>query len=200
PAGGAEQAKNAPIRQENERLNRESNQLREQLQALIEDHQSTSEEYKTANEEVLSANEELQSTNEELETAKEELQSSNEELTTLNDELQTRNTELSTANNDLVNLLGNVNIPVVMVGDDLRVRRFTPLAQKLLNLLPSDIGRRLGEIRPNVDAEDLEELARDAVSRGNVHEREVRENGRGWYLMRVRPYKTWDLRIEGAVI
>src|SRR5256712_9228250 len=98
PAGGAEQAKNAPLRQENERLNREINQLREQLQALIEDHQSTSEEYKSANEEVLSTNEELQSTNEELETAKEELQSSNEELTTVNEELQNRNTELSQAN------------------------------------------------------------------------------------------------------
>src|SRR5438105_5335837 len=102
PAGGAEQAKNAPIRQENERLNREINQLREQLQALIEDHQSTSEEYKSANEEVLSTNEELQSTNEELETAKEELQSSNEELTTVNEEMQHCNTELIKANNDLL--------------------------------------------------------------------------------------------------
>ena len=43
------------------------------------------------------------------------------------------------------------------------VRRFTPPAQKLLNLLPGDIGRRLGEIRPNLDVEDLEGLARELL-------------------------------------
>jgi two-component system, chemotaxis family, CheB/CheR fusion protein len=185
---------------ENEQLKREAHQLREQLQSLIEDHETTSEEFKSANEEVLSANEELQSTNEELETAKEELQSSNEELTTLNEELQNRNTELSLANNDLMNLLGNVNIPVVMVGNDLRIRRFTPPAQKLLNLIPADIGRRLREIRPNLDVDDIENSVHSTIETATVQEREVHENGGAWYLMRVRPYKTWDSKIDGAVI
>jgi two-component system, chemotaxis family, CheB/CheR fusion protein len=200
PSGGGEQAKNAPLSLENERLHREISQLREQLQALIEDHQSTAEEYKSANEEVLSTNEELQSTNEELETAKEELQSSNEELTTVNEELQNRNTELSLANNDLLNLFGNVNIPVVMVGNDLRIRRFTSPAQKLLNLIPADFGRRLGQIRPNADLDDLEQIVQDTIDSTVLHEREVREKDGTWYLMRVRPYKTSENKIEGAVI
>src|SRR5438552_2727704 len=153
-----------------------------------------------ANEEVLSTNEELQSTNEELEIAKEELQSSNEELTTVNDELQNRNTELSQANNDLLNLFGNVNIPVVMVGNDLRIRRFTPPAQKLLNLIPADIGRRVGQIRPNADLEDLEQIVQTTIDSTILHEREVREKDGTWYLMRVRPYKTAENKIEGAVI
>jgi len=186
---------------ENERLKSDITSMKDQMRVLIEENESTTEEYKSANEEVLSANEELQSTNEELETAKEELQSSNEELTTLNEELQNRNTELSLANNDLTNLLGNVNIPVVMIGNDLRIRRFTPPAQKLLNLLPGDIGRRLGEIRPNIDFDQLEELARDAIDNTSLQEREVREKeGQHWHLLRVRPYKTWDSKIEGAVI
>ncbi|MFZ0733284.1 MAG: chemotaxis protein CheB [Candidatus Sulfotelmatobacter sp.] len=188
------------VSRENEHLKRESSQLREQLKALIEEHETTSEEFKTANEEVLSSNEELQSTNEELETAKEELQSSNEELTTLNEELQNRNTELSLANNDLLNLLGNVNIPVVMVGNDVRIRRFTPPAQKLLNLIPADMGRRLREIRPNLDLEDFESVVRATIETSTMHEQEVREKDGPWYLMRVRPYKTWDSKIEGAVI
>jgi len=62
--------------------------------------------------------------------------------------LQNRNLELSTANNDLLNVLENVNIPVVIVNNDVRIRRFTPAAQKLLNLLSSDVGRYLGDIRP----------------------------------------------------
>ena len=186
--------------QDSELLKRESNQLREQLRSLIEEHETTSEEFKSAHEEVLSANEELQSTNEELETAKEELQSTNEELTTLNEEMQNRNAELGSANNDLLNLLGHVDIPVVMVSNDLRIRRFTPPAQKLLNLLPGDIGRRLGEIRPNLEVEDLESLAREAIHRATPQERQVRTNQGGWQVLHVRPYKTWDNRIEGAVI
>jgi two-component system CheB/CheR fusion protein len=200
PPGGGEQGKDGPLGRENERLHREISQLREQLQALIEDHQSTAEEYKSANEEVLSTNEELQSTNEELETAKEELQSSNEELTTVNEELQNRNVELSLANNDLLNLFGNVNIPVVMVGNDLRIRRFTSPAQKLLNLIPADIGRRLGQIRPNADLDDLEQIVQESIDSTTLHEREVREKDGTWYLMRVRPYKTSENKIEGAVI
>ena len=189
-----------PTAQDSELLKRESNQLREQLRSLIEEHETTSEEFKSAHEEVLSANEELQSTNEELETAKEELQSTNEELTTLNEEMQNRNAELGSANNDLLNLLGHVDIPVVMVSNDLRIRRFTPPAQKLLNLLPGDIGRRLGEIRPNLEVEDLESLAREAIHRATPQERQVRTNQGGWQVLHVRPYKTWDNRIEGAVI
>jgi len=152
------------------------------------------------NEEVLSANEELQSTNEELETAKEELQSTNEELTTLNEEMQNRNAELSSVNSDLLNLLDTVDLPVVMVSMDLRIRRFTPPAQKLLNLQPSDVGRRLGEIRTNLDLEDIEAVVRETIDGMCPQEREVRERDGAWYALRVRPYKTWDSKISGAVI
>ena len=185
---------------ETDLLKGEADRLREQLRLLICEHETTVEEFKAAHEEVLSANEELQSTNEELETSKEELQSTNEELTTLNEEMQNRNTELGSANNDLLNLLGHVDVPVVMVSNDLRIRRFTPAAQKLLNLLPGDIGRRLGEIRPNLEVEDLEGLARESIRRASPQERHVRTTEGEWQVLHVRPYKTWDNRIEGAVI
>ena len=99
---------------------------REYLQSIIQELEAANEELQSANEEILSSNEELQSTNEELETAKEELQSTNEELNTLNEELQERNEELSRVNSDLLNLLASVQIPIVMVSRDLRIRRFTP--------------------------------------------------------------------------
>ena len=186
---------------ENAHLKRQLAETREQFQTLIEEHETVSEEFKSANEEVLSANEELQSTNEELETAKEELQSSNEELTTLNEELQSRNSELTAVNNDLLNVLGNVTLPVVIVGHDLHIRRFTTPAQKLLNLLPGDVGRRLSDIRPNLEVEDLGLIASESIENVTTVEREVREAGTGiWHLMRVRPYKTWDSKIDGAVI
>jgi two-component system CheB/CheR fusion protein len=189
------------LERERDRAVQEGKQLREELQALIEDHETTLEEFKSANEEVLSANEELQSTNEELETAKEELQSTNEELTTLNEELQNRNAELTLANNDLLNLFANANVPVVILGNDLHIRRFTPPAQKLLNLLPGDVGRRIREIRPNVDIDSVEQLAREAIENATAQEREVRDvQDGGWHMLRVRPYKTFENRIDGAVI
>ena len=195
-----ETRKELPLARQKERFTREIRQLRGQLQSLIEEHETTSEEFKTANEEVLSSNEELQSTNEELETAKEELQSSNEELTTVNEELNNRNIELSTANNDLLNVLANANIPVVIVNNDVRIRRFTPAAQTLLNLLPSDLGRYLGEIRPNLDLQSLEQVARHTIETASLQETEVRDTAGVWYMMRARPYKTSENKVEGAVI
>ena len=93
---------------------------------MIEDKETGNEELRAANEEVQSANEELQSINEELETAKEELQSTNEELVTVNDELSGRNAELGALTDDLSNLFASTDIPIIMVGRDLHVRRLTP--------------------------------------------------------------------------
>src|SRR5262249_12205430 len=152
------------------------------------------------NEEILSSNEELQSTNEELETAKEELQSTNEELRTVNDELQNRNLELADLSNDLVNLFASINIPTVMIGAQGEIRRFTPLAEKLLNLRPTDIGRPIGEVRPNLRGPDLADVAREVIESVAVREREVQDSDGHWYLLRARPYRTVDNRIDGAVL
>jgi two-component system CheB/CheR fusion protein len=192
--------KDGALSRDRDRLRQENGDLKEQLRTLLEDHETTTEEFKSANEEVLSANEELQSTNEELETAKEELQSGNEELNTLNEELHNRNSELSLANNDLVNLLASVNLAIVMVGSDLRIRRFTPPAEKLLNLIAADVGRRIGEIRPNLTFDDLEKLVSEVVETAVVQQHEVQGKDGKWHLLRVRPYKTWDSKIDGAVI
>jgi two-component system CheB/CheR fusion protein len=183
-----------------DRLQSELAQAREEFQTVTQDHETLTEEYKAANEEILSANEELQSSNEEMETSREELQSSNEELITLNEELQNRNGELSTANSDLLNLFDNVSIAVVMVGRDLQIRRFTPPAQKLLNLLPTDLGRQLSDLRPNLDVQDLGVLAREAIESVSSMELAVRDRQGTRFQMHVRPYKTWDGRIDGAVI
>src|SRR5262249_41591860 len=107
-------------------LEQELAATKQYLQTVIEEQEASREELQSAHEEVQSSNEELQSTNEELLTSKEELQSTNEELNTVNEEMQGRNTELTQINNDLNNLLSSVNVPIVMLGNDLRVRRFTP--------------------------------------------------------------------------
>src|SRR5438309_5640933 len=183
-----------------ENLRHELTATKEFLQSIIEEREAANQELQAANEELLSSNEELQSTNEEMETAKEELQSVNEELTTVNEELQHRNAELSQLNNDLNNLFAGVAIPVVMLGSDGRIRRFTPMAAKALNLIPADLGRPLGDIRPTVDVSDLEQVCQHVIDAATVVEREVRDRDGRWHSLRVRPYTTTDNKIDGAVI
>ena len=175
---------------ETARLRQELSSTREYLQSLIEQQDAANEELRSANEEILSSNEELQSTNEELETAKEELQSTNEELSTVNEQLQHRNLELNQTTNDLQNLLASTTIPVVMVGPDLRIRRLTPPARKIMNLLPADLGRPIGDLKANVDVPDLEALIGEVIDDVQLREREVRDREGRRYALRIHPYRT----------
>src|SRR5205814_3177957 len=181
-------------------LRRQLTASKESLQSFIEEQEATNEELKSANEEISSSNEELQSTNEELDTAKEELQSTNEELSTLNEELQGRNEELSRANSDLVNLLASVQIPIVIVTSDLKIRRFTPAAERVLNLIPADVGRPIGHIKPNIHCPDLETMISEVIDTVAIREREVQDHEGNLYALRIRPYKNVENRIDGAVL
>ncbi len=182
------------------KLQQELAATREYLQSIIEEMEATNEELQSANEEILSSNEELQSINEELETAKEELQSTNEEITTVNEELRARNAELAQVNNDLNNALSSMSIPIVMLGADLRIRRFTPMAEKVLHLIPSDVGRPLSDIRSKIDEPDLAALVAEAIDGMKTVARIVKDREGHAYSMRIRPYRTADNKIEGAVV
>ncbi|HJT18274.1 MAG TPA: CheR family methyltransferase [Thermoanaerobaculia bacterium] len=189
-----------PSSKQNERLKRELEATREYLQSIIEEQEAMNEELRSANEEIQSSNEELQSTNEELETAKEELQSSNEELTTLNEELENRNQELATANNDLVNLLSSIDIPVVMLDSGLRIRRFNPGAQRMLNLIPSDIGRPIADMKTSLQLDNLDSIVSEVIEKLETRELYVEDRSGRRQFLRIRPYKTTDNKIDGAVL
>ena len=181
-------------------LTLELDATRSYMQTIIEDQEASNEELQSANEEIQSTNEELQSTNEELETTKEELQSTNEELVTVNEELEHRNSELSQLYNDFVNLISSADLPLIVVSEQLVVRYYSPQASRLMNLIETDVGRPVSDIRPNVDVDNLGELVQQVVDTLTSEVRDVRDvNGR-WYSMRIRPYRTADNRITGAVI
>jgi two-component system CheB/CheR fusion protein len=196
----AAREKKAPPRSRISKLEEELAATREYLQSTIQEIEAANEELQSANEEVLSSNEELQSTNEELDTAKEELQSTNEELNTVNDELHARNEELTRVNADLLNLLASVQIAIVIVSRDLRVRRFTPMAEKKFNLIPSDIGRPLSQISTTLQCPELATLITETIDTVSPVERTVQDDKGETYLLRIRPYKTPDNRIDGAVV
>ena len=181
-------------------LRHEETSMRFHLHSLVEERDARNQELVSANEEIQSANEELQSTNEELETTKEELQSANEELQTVNDELQQRNNALTQTGNDLTNLLNSVNIPLLMLTSDFHIRQFTPPMQKLLNVRSSDIGRSINEIRLQLSIENIEPILNNVLETLETRELEVQDKEGHWHVLRVRPYRTSENKIEGLVV
>lgn len=198
--GRPSKSRPAAGRVELENLRNELASARESLQSVVEEQNVTNEELRSANEEIVSSNEELQSTNEELETTKEELQSTNEELTTLNDELEGRNEDMERANNDLNNLLSSINIPVLMLASDLRIRRFTAVAEKTLNLIPSDVGRPITDLNLPVTIPDLGKRVIEVIDSLASEDYELRDEEGHWWSVRIRPYQTADRRIDGALL
>ena len=182
------------------KLERELAATKEYLQSLVDDRDRTNDDLNAANEELVSGNEELQSMNEELETAKEELQSTNEELTTVNDELHARNHEVAEINGDLMNILSTVDVPILILDGDRRIRRFTPKARSILNVLPSDVGRPLDDIKSNLRVGDLDQRVAEVIETIQMHESEVQDREGRWYRMQIRPYKTLEHKIDGATL
>ncbi|MBU1168338.1 MAG: PAS domain-containing protein [Proteobacteria bacterium] len=184
-----------------EALRRELKAKEEYLQSANEEMETSNEELKSSNEEMQSINEELQSTNEELETSKEELQSVNEELATVNAELQQKVHDLSCANNDMNNLLAGTGIGTIFIDHQLRILRFTPAVAQVINLIPTDVGRPVGHIVSNlVGYDNLVADVNSVLSTLVPKELDVRARAGSWFSLRIRPYRTLENVIEGAVI
>jgi two-component system CheB/CheR fusion protein len=169
------------------RLQEELERSRQELETAYEELQSANEELETTNEELQSTveelettNEELQSSNEELETMNEELESTNSELQTINGELRQRTEEVEEVNSFMESVLGGLQLGVVVVDSDLRVKMWYGRSEDLWGLRASevydqplmdlDIGLPLGEVRSLVRGSlanegETSEIVVDATNR-----------------------------------
>jgi two-component system, chemotaxis family, CheB/CheR fusion protein len=182
----------------NRRLKDELRMTREDLQSTVDQLETSNEELRASHEETVSVNEELQSMNEELESSKEELQSVNEELNTVNTQLQDKISQLEASNNDLRNLLASGEMATVCLDRSFRIKWFRPATHKLFNLLPSDVGRPIGDLRPIAADPTMLEDARAVLQSLIPRSKEIEHNG--VHLRRIFPYRTADERIDGVVI
>lgn len=178
----------------------EIHQLKNQLQETIEDAEQSTDELRASNEELQAINEELRSASEELETSKEELNSINEELTTVNFELKVKVDETSKINDDLQNLIASSDIATIFIDRGLRIKRYTPQAAGIFNLIASDLHRSLLDITHRLDYEALANDVSEVFKSLTVEERQVGSSDGKHYLARIRPYRTTDDRIDGAVL
>nr|WP_320192053.1 chemotaxis protein CheB [uncultured Desulfobacter sp.] len=173
---------------------------REDLQQSIEELETSNEEMKASNEEMMSMNEELQSSNEELETSKEELQSMNEELNTVNAELREKVNELTIANNDIANLMNSTELATIFLDLTTAIRRFTPTAKKLFNLIDSDIGRPIGDLAMRFNDEALKSQVAMVLDTLVPSTKEVKTDEGLWYIRRILPFRTEDNRVDGIIL
>ncbi len=199
PAAAAEACdETAPA--EVRRLREELRTANERLQLSRREHEDSVQELRAANQELQSINEEYRSTAEELETSKEELQSMNEELQTVNAELQSKLETISSAHSDLQNLIAATEIGTLFLDAELRIRLLTPKVSEIFNLTAGDSGRRLTDFTHRLEDVRIEADARQVLADLVPIERTVRTEDGGWLLMRMRPYRTIDDRIDGVVV
>ena len=197
PSGAAEPAtEDAAVRQ----LEDELHATREDLQSTIEELESSNEELKASNEEMMSMNEELQSTNEELESSKEEMQSLNEELTTMNSQLQDKVEQLEAANNDIANLVNSTDVPILFLDTGCRIKRFTPAATRLFNVIGTDAGRPISDFAPKCPDPTLQHDIDQVLRTLAPQEKEVQTPDGSWWIRRITPYRTLGNQIEGVVL
>ncbi len=182
------------------RLHAELKAAREALVASRGEHETAIEDLRAANEELQSINEEYRSTSEELETSKEELQSMNEELQTVNAELKSKLESISTAHSDLQNLTAATEIGTLFLDSKLRIRMFTPPIGNLFNITEMDSGRSITHFTNRLRYDGIEEDARGVLRDLSPVETEVQGQDGRWFMMRLRPYRTVEDRIEGVVV
>ena len=182
-------------------LERENVGLRRKLAATLTEHETSDQELKSTNEELMSMNEELQSSNEELETSREELQSINEEIETVNAELRENNRQLLRANSDLKNLFESTDMAVLFLDRAFCVRSFTPATSEIFGIRPRDVGRPISDLASRIDYPELQDDAAEVDDTLRTVEREVRIPATDeTFLLRMRPYRTTDNRIDGYVL
>jgi two-component system, chemotaxis family, CheB/CheR fusion protein len=181
-------------------LEQELEDLKENYRTIQEELEISNQELKSANEEMYSSNEELQSTNEEIESSREELESVNEELSTVNSELHEKISEVQDAYTRITDVLNSTGIAILFLDNDLRIKRFTDEAMRLINLIDKDIGRPLDHISHNLGIDNLTDNVRSVLRNLSYSEKEVRTTEGHWYRMRIMPHRTVKNLVEGAVV
>ena len=182
------------------RLRTELKAAQDALAASRGGHEAAIQNLRVTNEELQSTNEEYRSTSEELETSKEELQSINEELHTVNAELKSKLASISVAHSDLQNLTAANEVGTLFLDADQRIRMFTPPIADLFSVTKADIGRAITDFTHRLQYDGMEEDARRVLKTLTIIESEVRTKDGHWYVVRLRPYRTIENRIDGTVV
>jgi two-component system CheB/CheR fusion protein len=183
-----------------ERLERELLTSQDDLRRSLVELEQANEELEASSEELQASSEELQSSNEELEASNEELQATNDELGSLNQQLRSRGEQLERLNNELENIQTSLSQGMVILDEQLLIRRFSPLAVRVFGLVETDTGQPLLGVPTTVPLPDLSGALR-AVLAGDASRRAFEAaSGEMAYLVQVLPFHERDGRRCGVIV
>jgi PAS domain S-box-containing protein len=91
-----------------------------------------------------------------------------------------------------------INLPVLLLGNDLRLLRFTTQAAEMFQLGVSAAGSRISKIKLKIPG--VAKLAAQVLRTKNLVETEVRLQNGHWYLLRMEPDRTLDGLSHGVLI
>ena len=177
----------------------EQQRLRDELAVAREHMHTMVQQLERVNDDRQSLNEELQASSEELQSSNEELQASNEELTTLNEQLLAKSEELTELNDTLLSIESSMQVALVVVDAQQRVRRFNPLAVRIFGLLEHDVGRSLASVPCNLPLADLSERIAQVLATGDALVSRVDQDERH-YLMQLSPLRDALGQLHGAIL
>ena len=108
--------------------------------------------------------------------------------------------DLADAQSDMQNLLNSTDTATIFLDPDLNIKRFTPAARTVANLIVSDLGRPLSDIASKLEGPPLMDDAREVLQSLVSRTREIRSAEGSWYLMRTLPYRTVSNTIGGVIL
>jgi len=76
-----------------------------------------------------------------------------------------------------------------ILGADLRIKRFTPAATRLFNLIVSDVGRPIGDLTARCADPALQADMAAVLQDLSPRETEVLSEDGRWYIRRILPYR-----------
>jgi len=114
--------------------------------------------------------------------------------------LQGKLDDLAQANDDMQNLLNSTAVATIFLDQKLNIKRFTAEATKLVKLIPSDVGRPIGDLASNLQYDQLQADAAEVLRKLNSKEKEVQTRDGEWRQVRIHPYRTTENVIEGLVV
>ena len=166
--------------------------LTDELKHVKQHFQNLIEEMEASNEELRSINEEAQATNE-------ELQFLNEGLTIINTKLENHIEYLSNEKLEISAVLEHTDIPTIVLDKNLCIKRYTPKATQIVNLIPSDLGRPINHLASTIQNNELFNNIRTTFHTMEAIETTGIDVNGNSYLIRATPFRL-PSNIDNSVV
>ncbi len=130
----------------------------------------------------------------------EELRALRKEYDDVRNNLDQSTIELSGIKDEFARVLDSINLPLIIVGNDLRVQWCSPLAEPMLDMSTSGVDRKITSIKLSGHVPDFEAIISEVIATLKPMQEYVVDESGKWFSLLVYPYKTRENTVEGVVL